>query len=92
MRKIVVTLFAAALSVAPAQAAFADPPDDGCPKGHEVWDVDAEPYQADNRTDAEGNGDGLVCAWAMGNHTFIDGSGQERQIYRFADNDLPASG
>ncbi len=88
MRNIAVALMVTALSVVPAQAALADPPSDGCARGYTLWDVATEPYQADNRADEDGNGDGWVCARAMGNQTAGD---EERQIYLFADNDLPAS-
>lgn len=91
MKRIAVTLMVAALTVVPAQAALADPPSDGCARGWELWDVNAEPYRADNRTDEEGNNDGLVCARARGNQTATTPDGQEVQIYTFADNDLPAS-
>ncbi len=91
MKKIAVTLMVTALSVLPTSAALSDPPSDGCPRGWELWDVDAEPYQADNRTDQEGNNDGWVCARARGNQTATTPDGQEVQIYSFADNDLAAS-
>lgn len=90
MRKFAATLVAvAALSMVPVQAALADAPSDGCPRGYDLWDVTTEPYQADNQSDE--NGDGWVCARAMGNQTFTDENGDEHQIYLFRDNDLPAS-
>lgn len=88
MRRIVVLLMIAASVIAPG-AALADPPSDGCPQGWESWDTSAEPYQADNRADE--NGDGWVCARARGNQTATPPGGEEIQIYSFRDNDLPAS-
>lgn len=90
MRKIAVLLTTMAVLGVPAQTALADPPSNGCPSGWQLWDVSTEPYQADNRTDQEGNNDGWVCAKARGNQTATPPGGQEIQIYNFSDNDLPA--
>ncbi len=88
MSKIVVMLMIAASVVAP-RAAMADPPSNGCPNGWELWDTSTEPYQADNRTDE--NGDGWVCAKRRGNQTGTTPDGQVVDVYNFQDNDLPAS-
>ena len=57
-----------------------------CPAGASGfvhWDVDTEPYQADNRVDAAGNDNGWVCARALPG-TFFDG--QEYQLQNFIDD------
>jgi hypothetical protein len=60
-----------------------------CPppnSGYIVWDVNAEPYQADNRADTfgGGNGNGIVCAKPM--KVVIDENGNPFQIYNFIDD------
>lgn len=73
-----------------APSAHADAPDDGCARGFTLWDVDVEPYQADNGQDESGdNPNGFVCARPTGD-TFVY-EGETHPIYVFFDDDLPAS-
>lgn len=77
----------AALLVGLPVAAHASPQGAGCPGGNSgfsLWDTSAEPYQVDNRVDAAGNQDDLVCAKPI--YVTTDGSGQPFQIYNFLDN------
>jgi hypothetical protein len=86
MKKLVGTLAATvALAAAVTAQAPAAPPHRGCPPSFTSWPVSTEPYQADNQVDAEGNGDGLVCAKPLDSKTFQVG-GQTYQIYNFIDN------
>ena len=58
-----------------------------CPppnSGYIIWDVTAEPYQADNRVDEQGNGNGTVCA--KPGKTVIDENGNPFQIYNSIDD------
>jgi hypothetical protein len=58
-----------------------------CPppnSGYIIWDVTAEPYQADNRVDEQGNGNGTVCA--KPGKIVIDENGNPFQIYNFIDD------
>jgi hypothetical protein len=59
------------------------------PSGFSLWDVNAEPYHADNTTDELGNNDGLVCAkpWK----TVHDEDGNPFQLYVFVDDAVPVS-
>ena len=57
----------------------------GCPPSFTSWDVSTQPYQVDNQVDAEGNGDGFVCAKPLDSKTF-QVAGQTYQIYNFIDN------
>lgn len=82
MRHVTIAALLAAMLVGGAAAAVAAPPADGCPRGWTLWDVDTEPYMADNAVDEDGNNNGSVCARARGNQTFGDG----HQIYSFADD------
>lgn len=69
----------------------AAPPDNGCARGFERWDITTDPYMVDGFVDEDGNDNGWVCARAVGNQYFEDATGQEFQIYVFADDTLPAS-
>ena len=86
MKKFVGTL-AATVAVAAGVTAQAPaaPSHRGCPPSFTSWPVSTEPYQADNQVDAEGNGDGSVCAKPLDAKTFQVG-GQTYQIYNFIDN------
>ena len=55
------------------------------PPSFTSWDVSTQPYQVDNQVDAEGNGDGFVCAKPLDSKTF-QVAGQTYQIYNFIDN------
>jgi hypothetical protein len=64
----------------------ATPQGGNCPpaiSGFQVWDVSAEPYQADNAVDVNGNGQ--VCAKPVDAQTFVF-DGQTYQIYNFIDD------
>jgi hypothetical protein len=54
------------------------------PSGYISWNTDAEPYQADNRVDLNGNG--IACAKPT-NKTFIE-DGVTYPIYNFIDDVL----
>ena len=76
-----------------AAPAVASPDGDGCPigtSGFILWDVNSEPYGADNFVDAKGNGDGWVCARPI--HVVTDENGEPFQIYNFLDNKFPSRG
>jgi hypothetical protein len=81
-------LILALLSFAmPAGSAQADP--SACPggaSGFMLWDVDTEPYLADNRVDAAGNDNGWVCARELPG-TFVF-NGQEYPIQNFIDDHM----
>ena len=51
-----VALAAGVTAEAPAAPSHKDAP------SFTSWDVSTQPYQVDNQVDAEGNGDGFVCA------------------------------
>ena len=75
--------------VAGVSEASAAAPDDGCARGFVVWDVETEPYQADNAVDQAGNNDGDVCARALGQGAATSlGLPVDFVVYQFADNDL----
>jgi hypothetical protein len=79
-------LFAAALLV-PASPATAASPGGHCPpavSGYQIWDVNTEPYRADNGVDEKGNNNGLVCAKAE--KIVLDDNGEPFQIYNFIDD------
>ena len=76
-----------------AAPADASPDGDGCPiekSGFVLWDVDAEPYGADNFVDANGNGDGWVCARPI--YVVTDENGEPFRIYNFLDNKFASRG
>ena len=92
-----VSLLAAALTS--ITSAGATPADNGCPQGYEVLavaDLAPQGYQVPGMVDdpssgitsfgSAGNGDGLVCAKAIGQQTTTWGG----QLYQFWDNTLPA--
>lgn len=85
MKKLLHGTVIAALVVTSAPAAFAAPPDDGCARGFEAWDVTNEPYQADDA--ADGDGDGWVCARQLGVGASTS-LGVDFPIYVFFDNTL----
>jgi len=76
----------ALLSLAmPAGSAQADP--SPCPAGASgfvLWNVDTEPYLADNRIDAAGNDNGWVCARDLPGTFLADG--EEYQTQNFIDD------
>lgn len=86
MNRTLVTAAVTALMVLGGSPAMAAPPADGCPRGYELWNVDAEPYKQDDNADH--NADGLVCARQLGEGASRDFDGP---IYVFGDNDLAAS-
>ncbi|MEX0754889.1 MAG: hypothetical protein WD556_07185 [Actinomycetota bacterium] len=51
-----------------------------------LWDVETEPYQADNAADANGNGS--VCSRPT-KQTFIE-DGETYTVYLFIDDNVPA--
>jgi hypothetical protein len=60
----------------------------GCPppaSGFVRWDVTTEPYQADDASDANGNG--WVCARALPQTFVFDG--ETFPIYNFIDDHIP---
>jgi hypothetical protein len=82
VRALAATVALAAGGTAEAPAA---PSHRGCPPSFTSWDVSTQPYQVDSQVDAEGNGDGFVCAKPLDSKTFQVG-GQTHQIYNFIDN------
>lgn len=88
MKKLLIqTTVTAALVIATTPAALAAPPDDGCARGYELWDVAAEPYTVDNAIDEQGNADGAVCARQLGQGVSI-AVGVDFPVYQFTDNTL----
>ena len=55
-----------------------------------MWNVNTEPYGADNFVDERGNNDGSVCAKAI--YVVTDEEVSPFQIYNFLDNKFPAKG
>lgn len=89
-RSIASCLLVAGLWLLPNAIAEAAPPHVGCPpvaSGYQAWDVSAEPYQADDLVDANGNGS--VCARPIDDRTFELG-GQTYQLYNFIDDVIPS--
>jgi len=78
---LLLTLLSLLFPAGTAQADRSHCPGDA--SGFVLWDVDTEPYQADNKVDAAGNDNGRVCARAMPG-TFFDG--QEYQLQNFIDD------
>jgi hypothetical protein len=94
-RSIVVSLGLLASFAGPLVSAQADPPDTGCPTSYTVMavaDLAPQGYQVPGMVDdptsgiksygRPGNGDGLVCAKAIGPQTTSWGG----QLYEFWDN------
>ena len=54
------------------------------PSGFNLWDVNTQPYQADNASDV--NGDGWVCARPT-KDTFVE-NGQTFTVYFFIDDNV----
>jgi hypothetical protein len=94
-RSIVVSLGLLASFAGPPVSAQADPPDTGCPTSYTVMavaDLAPQGYQVPGMVDdptsgiksygRPGNGDGLVCAKAIGPQTTWWGG----QLYEFWDN------
>jgi hypothetical protein len=86
-RLLLQSIMIAALVVASASAAFASPPDDGCARGFDLWNVATGPYLADNQVDEEGNQDGWVCARLLGPGVSRS-VGVDIPVYLFSDNTL----
>jgi len=88
MRRTLIMMTAAAALVLPAGPALAAQPSGSwCAAGWAEWDVTTEPYQQDNL--ADGDGDGTVCARALGmGHS--KQLGTDATIYIFDDNVFPA--
>jgi hypothetical protein len=86
MYRIITGLAAVASIVCLAAPAHATAPNE-CPPANGrniLWDVNTEPYHADNAADEHGNGDGLVCARPT--KIVIDENGDPFQLYNFIDN------
>ena len=88
MNKLIISLAAAGFicAITPAAAAPATP-GHSCPAEDIVfvlWDVNTEPYAADNAVDEAGNADGWVCA--QPHKIVLDEDGNPFQIYNFIDN------
>lgn len=87
MRRILITLGAAAALVLPAESALAAPPTGSwCAAGWERWDVTTDPYKMDNAADDDGNG--TVCARALG-QGHSQQLGVSATIYMFDDDVRP---
>lgn len=86
MRKLITTVAATLFLLSGATIAAASPGGEGCAPGYTTWDVSAEPYQADNLVDEEGNNNGVVCARAIGKPHPSGG-----QMYQFRDDDMIAT-
>jgi hypothetical protein len=88
MKRIVICAAALVIgSMAFGGPARADSAGGHCPppnSGFIVWDVNTEPYQADNRVDEQGNNNGIVCARPL--KIIIDENGNPFQIYNFIDD------
>jgi len=81
---ICLTATALLVSASPATAASSG---GHCPpavSGYQIWDVNTQPYQADNRVDEKGNNNGFVCA--KPEKIGVDASGQPLQLYNFIDD------
>ena len=88
MRRTLITMGATAAMLLPAGPALATPPSGSwCAAGYVHWDVATEPYQADGAADTNGNG--TVCARALGKGLSKQ-FGVELTIYRFTDDVFPA--
>jgi hypothetical protein len=90
IRRVVISLALIVPALLSASSAEASPPKVGCPpaaSGFFAWNVNTQPYQADNAVDV--NGDTWVCAKAIDGQTFTEG-GQAYQIYNFVDDVIPA--
>lgn len=80
-------------SVVPTRVHASNAPPNGCPNGFQylsVSDLTAMGYHVPALVDSPangGNGDGYICARALGERTTSWGG----QLYLFADNQLPAS-
>jgi len=74
--------FICAVTPSPATAAGSSCPPGG--SGYVLWDVNTEPYAADNAVDEQGNADGLVCA--LPKKIILDENGNPFQLYNFIDN------
>lgn len=86
MRRIAVILSVAGLVCAVAQAP-ASASGTSCPPGNSgyvLWDVNTEPYGADNAVDEHGNNDGWACATPK--KVVTDENGDPFQLYNFIDN------
>jgi hypothetical protein len=87
MKLSALLLAGAALLVPLSPAAAAESPGGHCPppgSGYQVWDVNTEPYGADNRVDEQGNNNGFVCA--KPGKVVTDEDGQPFQLYNFIDD------
>ena len=87
MYKILVGCGLALGSVALTVPAGAAPIGGHCPpavSGYIRWDVNTEPYQADNLVDAAGNNNGTVCA--KPGRIVVDENGNDIQTYNFIED------
>ena len=87
MTKLITVLAAAAIVCAATPTAATASAGSSCPPGNSgylLWDVDTEPYAADNAVDEQGNNDGWACALPM--KVVIDEDGNPFQLYNFIDN------
>jgi hypothetical protein len=87
MNKLITGLAAAGIVCAVAPSPATASAGSSCPPGHSgffLWDVNTEPYAADNAVDEQGNADGWVCA--LSGRIILDENGNPFQTYNFIDN------
>lgn len=88
MRTMLITTAATAALLLPgATPVLAATPTGGCAAGFLHWTATTEPYQVDDAVDEAGNGDGYVCARALG-EGHAKQFGVDATIYMFTDNTL----
>jgi hypothetical protein len=87
MKKLITALASVGIACLAFAASPAAASGSSCPPGnceYVLWDVDTEPYQADNEVDEQGNADGWACAKPT--KVVLDENGNPFQIYSFIDN------
>jgi len=87
MNKLITCLAAAPIALAVTPATASTSAGSSCPPGNSgylLWDVNTEPYAADNAVDEQGNADGWACA--LPQKIVLDENGNPFQIYNFIDN------
>ncbi len=75
------TILAAVIPAAASASGQSCPPGNS---GYVLWDINTQPYQADNAVDERGNGDGWVCATPK--KVVVEADGNPLQVYNFIDN------